>query len=261
MNDTEQAVTALTLMRPIAQPADLLAFQDEVHEIIIKTLKPTVDYGIIPGTGTKPTLFKAGAERLNLAFGATPEYYIEEREVDHDREVRWTKRGKIWRNAFKGDREFRWDMVDGMSIGLYRYVMKCRLVRSGRPLAEGIAVCSTLESKYIDRPRDCENTVAKISAKRAYVGATLNAYALSDRFSVDVDDLADNTAASVVPDIAEEPDAGVIYIPTTAQKNQLASKFKELSVADTFWKEISTRLTGRPIAEAEQVIKNVTEGK
>src|SRR4051794_14208134 len=30
------------------------------------------DYGVIPGTSTKPTLLKAGAEKLNAIFGLAP---------------------------------------------------------------------------------------------------------------------------------------------------------------------------------------------
>jgi hypothetical protein len=180
--------TPPALLRPVASPRELLAMQDDVAQLIQQALKSGVDYGTIPGTGDKPSLFKAGAERINLAFGAHGEYVIVEKEIDHDRSVRFQKRKKVWRNQFKGDREKVWETEEGESLGLYRYVVSCRLMRDGRVLAEGVGSCSTLESKYVDRPRDCENTVLKMAQKRAYVAATLNAYGLSNRFTMDVED-------------------------------------------------------------------------
>jgi hypothetical protein len=60
---------------------------------------------------------------------------------------------------------------------------------TGDIVGEGLGACSTLESKYIDRPRDLENTVIKMAQKRGAVAAALNAFALSDRFTQDLEDL------------------------------------------------------------------------
>ncbi len=186
---TQEPTVGLSLVHPVARPDELIVFHEEVTQLIQKALKEGIDYGAIPGTGDKPTLLKPGAERLNLAFGASPDYEVTEREVDHDRLVQWSKRKKKWNNKTRDDRSFTWEQEDGTSLGIYRYVTKCRLIRQdGRVLATGIGSCSTMESKYIDRPRDCENTVLKMAQKRAYVAATLNAYGLSNRFTQDVED-------------------------------------------------------------------------
>src|SRR5690606_25684207 len=79
---------------------------------------------------------------------------------------------------------------DGLSLGLYRYVVECRLVHraSGVTVGQGIGSCSSMESKYIDRPRDSENTILKMACKRAYIAATLNTHGLSDQFTQDMED-------------------------------------------------------------------------
>jgi hypothetical protein len=175
------------LLRPVASAGDLIAAQKETHELIRSALEKGRDYGEIPGTD-KPTLLKPGAERINLAFGVYPRYSVAEQEVDHIVEIPWKKRK--WRWGEKRGEKI-WEELSGTSLGLYRYVVKCELVLrgSGDVVGEGIGSCSTLESKYIDRPRDLENTVLKMAQKRAFVAATLNAYALSDRFTQDMEDV------------------------------------------------------------------------
>jgi hypothetical protein len=177
-----------SILRAIAKPAAMLELQAEITSLIESALKKDVDYGTIPGT-KKSTLLKPGAERLCIAFGLAPTYAIVEREFEHDRVVPWTKRSKKWNNAFRGDRTFTWEAQTGESLGLYRYVVRSTLVnQDGRPMAEGLGSCSTMESKYIDRPRECENTVLKMAQKRALVAAVLNALGLSDRFTQDMEE-------------------------------------------------------------------------
>ena len=176
------------LLRPIAPAGALIEQHKQVAEIIAKALERGVDYGPIPGGGkdAKDALLKAGAERLSIAFGLYPRYSIVEREVDHDRKVEWTKRKKRWQaGQFNG-----WDEEVGVSVGFYRYLVRCELVlrSDGGVMGDGLGSCSTMESKYIDRPRDMENTVIKMAEKRAMVGAVLNTLGLSDRFTQDIED-------------------------------------------------------------------------
>jgi hypothetical protein len=187
----------VSLLRPIAPAADVILAQNETRELIARALQKGRDYGEIPGTN-KPTLFKAGAERVALAFGCFAQFRTLETEVDHDREIKYLKKSKVWNNKFRGDRTFTWKEEAGVSLGLYRYVVECQIVNrdSGEVVGAFIGSCSSLESKYIDRPRDVENTIIKMAEKRALVGAALTTFGLSDQFTQDVEDLADNRTAA-----------------------------------------------------------------
>jgi len=183
--------------------------------MVHSALKEGRDYGVIPGTGDKPTMLKPGAERVALAFGC---YYGEpeiiEKEVDHDREVRWKKtkwvirpkpegwkeikEAGLGRNRKLDDNKWVWqerEEESGTSLGLYRYVLKVPVIsrETGEVVGSGIGSCSSLETKYIDRPRDTENTILKMAHKRAMVAACLVTFGLSDEFTQDVEDLAQFT--------------------------------------------------------------------
>lgn len=180
----------LGLLRPLASPAEIIVSQDEARALVAAALKEGRDYGKIPGVD-KPSLLKPGAERLNLAFGCAARFKVTEQEFDHDRVVEWRKvkkefTGPRGNRTLVGETESR-----GTSLGLYRYVVECEIVHreTGIVVAACLGSCSTMESKYIDRPRDSENTIIKMAEKRALVGATLLAYGLSEQFTQDVEDL------------------------------------------------------------------------
>ena len=169
------------LMRPVAEPAELIQAGEETRALITQALQEGRDYGPIPGVAAKPVLFKPGAERLCSAFGVYPRFTIVSVEVDHDREVSWTKRQKTWKNRkFAG-----WQETAGVSQGLYRYVVECELISraTGEIVGQALASCSSMESRYIDRPRDVEGTCLSIASKRAHVAAVRIAFGLSGAFA------------------------------------------------------------------------------
>lgn len=165
------------ILRPIAKPSELLAAQNETRAAVKELLVPERDFGVIPGV-RKPSLFQPGAERINLAFGVVARFRLVEKEVDHSYENHWEKKGR-------GGQSYR-----GVAFGLYRYVVECELALrdTNEIIGAALASCSTLESKYCDRPRDSENTVMQMAEKRAFVRATRTAYGLSDEFTQDVED-------------------------------------------------------------------------
>lgn len=257
-----QHVAAMSLVMPVAKPTELIAYHEEVTRLIQNSLTDGVDYGTIPGTD-KPTLLKPGAERLCLAFGAHIEYVLIKSEIDHDREVRWQKKRKRWNNAYKGDRSFSWDVEEGTSQGIYRYIYKARIVRAdGRVLGEGEGVCSTMESKYIDRPRDCENTALKMAQKRALVAAVLSAFGLSNRFTQDVEEFVDVEAtAKPVGDGSTQKPAkakGALYTGQGDQEKIIKEILVKRGIAEVHWPAIHDKLRGRPSSDLNAVIAEVT---
>lgn len=184
-----------SVLRPAADLDTIRDAQREAERVVAELLEEDVDYGVIPGTGDKPTLLKPGAERLCQAYDLAPTYEIVDADVDHDRAIDWVKRRRRWGGGAYEQQ--------GSSTGIYRYVVRCRLVPRSAPsyiVAEGIGSASTLESRYIDRPRDSENTVLKMAQKRALVAATLNALGLSSRFTQDIEDLDLAQTTSRAPD-------------------------------------------------------------
>ncbi len=161
------------LTRPIAQPKDVIAYHNDLIRIVKEALTFGVDYGTIAGCGNKESLFKAGAERLCIAFGCHVEYELISSDIDHNRENTYQRKGQM-----------------AISHGFYKYVYRAKIVRNSdsQVIGECHGLCSTIESKYISRPRDAENTVCKMAQKRSFVGAVLHAFGLSDRFTQDVED-------------------------------------------------------------------------
>jgi hypothetical protein len=179
-------------LRPIARPDLVIEAQNETKEYIKSVLKDGQDYGVIPGTD-RSTLFKAGAESVLAGFGCIAMHEIVESEIDHDRQNTYINR---YKEVCKSE-------------GLYRYVVRTKIIHraSGEVVGSGMGSCSTMESKYIWKPRDAENTALKMAQKRALVDAVLSTFGLSDRFTQDVDDV--DTSA---PDPEQEAkDKAVAY--------------------------------------------------
>lgn len=133
-------------------------------------LKKDLDYGIIPNT-KKPSLFKAGAEKLRVAYGLGIEIICTDKEVNHEK--------------------FYFDCT-------YKAIVKNKL---GQIIAECEANCNTAEKKFKLKdyktntfhpdPNFLEkkNTIMKMCQKRAFVGAILIATGASEFFTQDLEDI------------------------------------------------------------------------
>ena len=123
-----------------------------------ENLKKGTDYMSI--AGGKPTLLKSGAEKMNILMGFSA-HYEKVKEVMNPKD------------------------------SFYYVEVKCILkhIKSNIVVAECLASCNNQEKarKMVDFA-DSLNTVLKIAEKRAYVGATLNANALSQFYTQDLED-------------------------------------------------------------------------
>lgn len=133
--DQDRAITAVKVIANIMK-----SLREDV-------LKPQLDYGIIPGTGDKPTLLLPGMEKLMRALNAVPEY-IERCVIrDYDKP-------------------------------LFHYEYECRLIDCGTGLAvpggRGVGLCTSMESAFRWRQaeRVCPNCgkPAIIKGKAEYGG-------------------------------------------------------------------------------------------
>lgn len=157
------------------------------------------DYGVIPGTGTKPTLLKPGGEKLAEIYGLSWSYEDITAVEDWER-------------------------------GFFFYRKKCRIFRQrdGTPICEGSGSCNSREDKYayrwvfkneipagvdikklVTRERKSKktgrpytvyrmpnedvyslvNTIEKMACKRAFVSAVIGATRSSGIFTQDIEDL------------------------------------------------------------------------
>ena len=121
-------------------------------EFTRRIMVPDQDFGTIPGTSSKPTLLKPGAEKLCSFFGLEPEFNQVVEECD------WT-----------GERHA------GEPFYYIRYSV--RLHRGGRVLGVGEGSCNSWESKYRWRQgsRKCPKCgqEAIIAGKEEYGGGWL----------------------------------------------------------------------------------------
>jgi ribosomal protein L37AE/L43A len=246
--------------------ADVVAQRHKVKEVMDSVMQEGVHYGRIPGVD-KPSLWKPGAEVLNVTFRLAPSYQSE--RIFHD-------------------------------DGHLTVVSKCQLTHvSGVFLGEGEGLCSSREDKYANRVAkrvcpacgkdsvikgkqefgggwlcwkkndgcgakfadgdaaiesqvvgkvanehlaDSWNTVIKMANKRALVAASLNCTAASDIFTQDLEDTAVAVATSpansqkkdlpgeTFEDIFEDTEPTVA--PSAAQKKKLDVLVGTLREAD-----------------------------
>ncbi len=136
-------------------------------EYVRRVLKERVDYGTIPGT-KKPTLYKAGAEKLIQLFNLRPEFTLIDKVQD------WT-----------GE-------AHGLKEPLFFYSYRCILYYpkiNGHPVGEGTGSCNSLEGKYrgSNWRYDLVNTIDKQAQKRALVAAVLITCGASEYFTQDLE--------------------------------------------------------------------------
>ena len=133
----------------------------QFQTVVQKTLKKDHDYGIIPGTGNKPTLLKPGAEKILMLMGLTSEYDVIEKVQDYDG-------------------------------GFFAFTVKCTLSRGDIKVTEGVGHANTRERRYTSGkqqdPYTLANTVLKMAKKRAQVDAVLTVASLSEIFTQDLED-------------------------------------------------------------------------
>ncbi len=166
----------------------------QFQTVVQKTLKKDHDYGIIPGTGNKPTLLKPGAEKILMLMGLTSEYDVIEKVQDYEG-------------------------------GFFAFTVKCTLSRGDVKVTEGMGHANTKEARYArrwvtekklpdgadknslpkrekegkygkyfeyqvgnDDPYTLANTVLKMAKKRAQIDAVLTVASLSEIFTQDLED-------------------------------------------------------------------------
>lgn len=199
---------------------DIQANVNLIQEVMKQVMKPDVHYGVIPGCGDKPALFKAGAEKLAATFRLSVDPIVEDLSTPDEA----------------------------------RYRVRVNLIASnGSLVGSGIGECSSNETKYKWRAATCEgefnetpenrrrnvwkrgwqnkpdyqikqvrtepadnaNTVLKMAKKRGLVDVVLTSTAASDLFTQDIEDLPEEYTASApgqAPEQQSEPEQTLLPV-------------------------------------------------
>ena len=202
----------------LIQEVDVKAVSETLSKV--KSLQATLknilvenhDYGKIQGCGDKPTLLKAGAEKILMALGITSSYEL----IEHT-------------ENFEGK-------------GFFAYTVKCTLHKNGQKITEGLGHANSKEKKWAvesvyekDLPDGTDksllkkreyngkngtyykyevdadanskaNTILKMAKKRSQIDAVLTVASLSEVFTQDFDDLEpveEPTSKSTVDKVKE----------------------------------------------------------
>lgn len=175
-----------------------------IQEIMQAVMKEGTHYGTIPGTD-KPTLYKAGAEKLCLTFHIADEYRVEDLSTGQDAiRYRVTCIGRHQQTGIDmgqgigesqtGEEKYRWrkavckEEFEATPINLRR-------VKYGKK-SGGFYTVEQVRTE----PADLANTVLKMAAKRAKTAMVLNVLAASDAFSQDLEDLDDTLRQHLTED-------------------------------------------------------------
>jgi hypothetical protein len=202
------------------------------HDFFERVMDRDVHYGVIPGTGTKPTLLKSGAEMLlaNMGLQATfldaqPPIVDITGELHGEPYISFRRVCKIYRQlGMREDDRMIVAQAEGSCSNWevkYRYrTAGAACPACGKPLRmskendewycwkkkDGCGktypkAMFTFERIVNPDPADVQNTVLKMADKRALVAATLIATGCSDIFTQDVEDFAPTIEGEVVDNV------------------------------------------------------------
>lgn len=230
---------------------ELLGQRDKIVQAMERAMRPGIHYGLIPGV-QKPSLFKPGAELLNVLFRLAPSYHSERMWHD-DGHLTVVSRCVLTHipttltigegEGLCSTRESRYAYRQGgrtcpecgqtaIIKGKAEYgggwLCFARKGGCGAKWADDTDQAGEFESAEIGRVEnpdiaDSYNTVLKMADKRALIAAILNCTAASDVFTQDVEDMSQQQGAiesNAPSERAERPfDPGKDLLPGALSGN------------------------------------------
>jgi hypothetical protein len=187
----------------------------QLRATMLAVLREDVDYGVIPGAGTKKNLLKPGAEKLLQWFGfgsRSAEVKIERDDPDSPSGIADKVRrvGVTYRTEITKTVPGAGTVVVATCEGYAGYDEDRYYVSAEDAVAKAEAKERFWASKDSRAPNPAKwqnaaeyrapwNTLIKMAAKRAYVGATIDATAAAGLFTQDMEDIvAEKTAPAAL---------------------------------------------------------------
>lgn len=174
---------------------DIRAQVNLIQKVMKTVMQDKQHYGVIPGCGNKPTLFKAGAEKLMSTFRIALDPIVEDLSTDEEARYRITAKGTSQvTGCFLGagvgecssnETKYKWrasicdDEYNGMPENLRREKYQ-KDFKSGK-----ILKIKQVKTEHAD----IANTILKMAKKRAQVDMVLTVTAASDIFTQDIEDI------------------------------------------------------------------------
>ncbi len=160
-----------------------------IHEIMAKAMREKVDYGVVPGCGDKPSLLKAGAEKLLMTFQLAPKVTVMDLSTPEAIRYRITVSLYSQAGVYLGDGvgeastsedKYAWRaaMSDAESNATLEVNKRIKYLKNGNSYTQ-----------IRSNPADQANTVLKMGKKRALVDAVLTVLGASDIFTQDIEDM------------------------------------------------------------------------
>lgn len=200
---------------------DVVARKRKLQEIMKAVMIEDEHYGLIPGCGNKPALFKAGAEVLAVTFGLAPRFAVKRTDMPHghrEYEVTCTLKhiasgldvGEGLGAATTMESKHRWRaaarkctdcgqpaIIKGKAEYGGGWVCFTTKGGCGKKWKNGDQAIEGQETGRIENPdpADLYNTILKMAKKRAQVDAILTAVGASDILTQDLEDLEDTEEA------------------------------------------------------------------
>jgi hypothetical protein len=192
--------------------SDVLARMTRILEIQKHVMKERVHFGTIPGT-PKPTLYKAGAEKLLATFqvAAVP---VAVEDLSTSDEVRYRVRvqgvsqatgvvlGEAWGECSSNEEKYRWRKP--IVVEEWNETpedMRREKWQKGRQNEKPYKVKQVRTS-----PADVANTILQMATKRALIPMTRLVLACSDIFEQDLEDMPEELRESLLEDRQPTPE-------------------------------------------------------
>lgn len=188
----EQAVIEVSESRPLTKN-DILAQVQLIQEVMRNVMHDGEHYGVIPGCGQKPTLLKAGAEKILMTFRMAPEFEVVPMFPGEDNKVGY----RVTCRVVNRDGKFMGSGVGEASSEEKKWKWRKAVCQEEWDEADPAErrkkweAGGKFELQVMNNPFDLSNTILKMAKKRAQVDATLTATACSDIFTQDIEETGD----------------------------------------------------------------------
>lgn len=189
---------------------DVQQRQKAIWDLMANAMEKGTDYGITPGCGDKPSLYKPGSEKILSMFQFAVEPHVEDLcplgggtydeyriRVYVQLQYRGAFVGKGVGECSSWEEKYKWRRAVSDAEFSYLEAKDPELVRV--KFGKDWKTKKDYEVKQVRVPTaDIANTVLKIGKKRSQIDATLTVTAASAIFSQDLEDMPEEIAAEIM---------------------------------------------------------------